>query len=44
MTWLNELEPLVARFGCAVAADMAAMNLVQLWALYRFLHGRFEGA
>ena len=43
MTWLNDLEALVARFGCAVAADMAAMNLAQLWALYSFLRTRVEG-
>jgi hypothetical protein len=43
MSWLTELEALAARFGCGVAADMAAMNLAQLWALYGFLRARAEG-
>lgn len=43
MKWLDELEALVARFGCYVASDVAAMNLTQLWALYGFLRARAEG-
>jgi hypothetical protein len=43
MAWLDNLNALVARFGCGVAADMAAMNCAQLWALYAFLRGRLEG-
>lgn len=44
MTWLDELQGLVAWFGACVASDMAAMNPVQLWSLYRFLRSRREGA
>ena len=43
MTWLHELEALVVRFGCSVAADLSAMNMAQLWALYCFLKARTEG-
>lgn len=43
MTWLDDLEALAARFGCGVQTDMAAMNLVQLWALYLFLRAHVEG-
>lgn len=42
MSWLDELEALVARFGCAVAADLSAMNIAQLWALYCFLKAQAE--
>jgi hypothetical protein len=43
MTWLDDLQALAARFGCAVGADMAAMSLAQLWALYAFLKHTMEG-
>lgn len=43
MTWLDDLQALAARFGCGVAADMAAMNYAQLWALYAFLKAKAEG-
>jgi hypothetical protein len=43
MKWFDHLEALAARFGCGVDADMAAMNLTQLWALYGFLRARAEG-
>lgn len=44
MEWLNNLEALMARFGCGIiGADVAAMNGAQLWALYAFLRGRLEG-
>lgn len=42
MKWLNDLEALAARFGCAVGADVAAMQCAQLWALYGFLKARAE--
>lgn len=42
MQWLNELEALVARFGCAVEGDLAEMSFAQLWALYAFLRARAE--
>jgi len=40
--WLDELQALAYRFGCAVSADMGTMNLTQLWALYGFLKARAE--
>lgn len=43
MKWFDHLEALAARFGCGVGADMAAMNLTQLWALYGFLRAKAEG-
>lgn len=43
MKWLDDLEALAARFGCCMGADMAAMNLTQLWALYGLLRARAEG-
>lgn len=42
MTWLDDLEALAARFGCCIGADMAAMSLTQLWALYGFLRAGAE--
>lgn len=39
----NNLAALAARFGCAVGADMAAMQCAQLWALYAFLRALAEG-
>lgn len=43
MKWRDHLETLAARFGCCVGADMAAMNLTQLWAFYGFLRAKAEG-
>ena len=43
MTWLDDLEALAARFGCCIGADMAAMSLTQLWALYGFLRSGVQG-
>jgi len=43
MEWLNNLEALMARFGCGIGSDVAAMNCAQLWALYAFLRGSVEG-
>jgi hypothetical protein len=44
MTWLDELQTLVAWFGACVACDMVAMNPMQLWSLYQFLLSRRERA
>lgn len=42
-TWLNELHHLVNRHGSlGLQADIADMNLADLWGVYRFLR-RLEG-
>lgn len=41
--WLGELQALADRFGCAVSADLAAMNPAELCALHGFLKAKAEG-
>jgi hypothetical protein len=42
--WLERLQTLSVRFsGMGVGADLAALSLIELWGLYRYLSRLADG-
>ena len=38
LDWINRLQTLCNRFSClGMGADLAALSIIELWGLYRFL-------